>query len=72
MARCIARGYITGFDEEYDKAWTVTYEADGVKEEYDSDDVRKYAIDCINGKSEESQIRCTVKRTGRRRLQCIF
>jgi len=48
----VARGYITGFDEEYDKAWTVTYEADGVKEEYDSDDVRKYAIDCINGKSE--------------------
>ena len=26
----VARGVITGFDTDFDKAWTVVYEADGV------------------------------------------
>ena len=30
----VARGTITAYDTDYPKAWTVTYEADGVTEEF--------------------------------------
>ena len=47
----VARGTITAYDTDYPKAWTVTYEADGVSEEFDAQDVKKYAIERIDGES---------------------
>eukprot|EP01048_Picozoa_sp_COSAG05_P003908 COSAG05_NODE_192_length_14608_cov_6.266386_9_plen_145_part_00 len=47
----VARGTITAYDTDYPKAWTVTYEADGVSEEFDAQDVRKYAIERLDGES---------------------
>ena len=47
----MARGTITAYDTDYPKAWTVTYEADGVSEEFDAQDVKKYAIERIDGES---------------------
>ena len=32
----VARGTITAYDTDYPKAWTVTYEADGVSEEFNA------------------------------------
>ena len=47
----MARGTITAYDTDYPKAWTVTYEADGVSEEFNAQDVQNYAIQRIDGES---------------------
>ena len=36
----VARGVITAYDTDFPKAWTVTYEADGVTEEFNAQDVQ--------------------------------
>ena len=47
----MARGVITAYDTDFPKAWTVTYEADGVTEEFNAQDVQNYAIQRIDGES---------------------
>ena len=47
----VARGFITAYDQGYTDAWTVTYEADGVEEEFDSTDIKRYVIDNVHGKA---------------------
>eukprot|EP01048_Picozoa_sp_COSAG05_P021869 COSAG05_NODE_4164_length_1644_cov_10.227184_2_plen_111_part_00 len=47
----VARGVITAYDTDFPKAWTVTYEADGVTEEFNAQDVQNYAIERIDGES---------------------
>ena len=47
----VARGTITAYDTDYPKAWTVTYEADGVSEEFNAQDVQNYVIKRIDGES---------------------
>ena len=46
MGTC--RAEVTGYDSKT-KLWTVTYEADGVSEEFDYEDMNKYVIDRICG-----------------------
>ena len=41
----------SAYDADYPKAWTVTYEVDGVTEEFDAQDVQNYAIKRIDGES---------------------
>ena len=45
----VARGHITAFNREFEGNWTVTYEADGITDEYDSSDILKYVIDTVDG-----------------------
>ena len=46
MGTC--RAEVSGYDSKT-KLWTVTYEADGVSEEFDYEDMNKYVIDRICG-----------------------
>ena len=41
----VARGVITGFDTDFDKAWSVVFEADGVLARYSKSGMINYVID---------------------------
>lgn len=48
----VARGVITGFDTDFDKAWSVVFEADGVLARYSKSGMINYVIDRKDGVSD--------------------